>query len=498
MKLLFSFVFSLLFSLTLHAQFHYIVTSEPDSAEVLVNGETRCYTPCKIKYRWREAVDKKLVFTVKQDGYKVWSDTLKEKPHYFDRRDKVYLKKDFPIYDLDSGSSLINFDRLFVEFKDGTVVGKKVDLKGNIEELKWRGSIKLGDEIYEEKFYRFLTDMGYRSPLSENAKLFSNDTRRRPKLPRYTVGVEITDYNLSYIQSKEKDYYSGNVKGKINVEYKWQVLDKSNGKIALTYTNRGIYKFRQDYYQRVENNLDAYELALIDFLSSEEFNGLITNTNNSVSLSESNDSTALSSAKSNEIEKVEIEKFTKQSDMIQHANRSCVTIITDGGHGSGVVISKSGLVLSAYHVVEGVNQIDVKFSSGLILKATVVDYDSFNDIALLDITGEGFPALPLLPVDGDVALGEEVLTIGTPAELELGQSISKGILSGKRKIDDRVYLQADIAVSPGNSGGPLLNTKGEVIGIVQRKIIGDGIEGIGFAVPMAKIREQLGLVELSN
>jgi S1-C subfamily serine protease len=71
--------------------------------------------------------------------------------------------------------------------------------------------------------------------------------------------------------------------------------------------------------------------------------------------------------------------------------------------------------------------------------------------------------------------------------------VSKGILSGKRKIEDRIYLQTDLAVNPGNSGGPLINEHGEVIGIVQSKLVGKGIEGLGFAVPMQVVMERLKL-----
>src|SRR5690606_14417458 len=111
-----------------------------------------------------------------------------------------------------------------------------------------------------------------------------------------------------------------------------------------------------------------------------------------------------------------------------------------------------------------------------------------NDIALLKVQGRGFRALPISE-DNEYQLGAEVITIGTPADVELGQSISKGILSGKRKKDDKIYWQVDMAVSPGNSGGPLMNTKGEIIGIIQSKIVLEGVEGIGFALPIGKVKE---------
>jgi S1-C subfamily serine protease len=88
-------------------------------------------------------------------------------------------------------------------------------------------------------------------------------------------------------------------------------------------------------------------------------------------------------------------------------------------------------------------------------------------------------------------MGDEVITIGTPADLLLGQSVARGIVSGKRRFDDLVYLQTDMAVSPGNSGGPVINSKGEIIGLVQGKIIGKGVEGICFAIPIERALQVL-------
>jgi hypothetical protein len=83
--------------------------------------------------------------------------------------------------------------------------------------------------------------------------------------------------------------------------------------------------------------------------------------------------------------------------------------------------------------------------------------------------------------------------IGTPGDVELGQSVSKGILSGKRKVSEIIYLQTYVAVSPGNSGGPLIDERGQIVGIIQRKLVGAGIEGVGFALPIETAMKQLGL-----
>lgn len=476
-----------------NAQFHYDIKTSPDSALVYVNGVLECATPCLVKYRWKDAVNEKMVFEVKSEGYKTWGDTIVKKPRYFDKMLNWDLELDFPIFELSDNEALISFDKLIAEFNDGTIIGKIIDAQNNIEAIKWSGSIKVGDEVFESKFYEVLTDMGYKSAYTESVKLFSEEQNRRPKLPRYTVGVEITDYYINLKEEKSKGYYSSNMKGRAKVEYTWSVLDKSNGKVVYKRVNNGIHRFSQSSYEEVEYNMLTFEMALIDFLAHEDFYNLVVNSENvDVSgITEANEE----NEKSNEIEKVSLDKNLTRSEMFQKASEACVTILTDGGHGSGVVISSEGQVLTAYHVVEGVNQIDVKFSSGLTLQAKLIDYDEFNDIAILDITGAGFKALPLSPKGQNVGLGEELFTIGTPADVDLGQSISKGILSGKRKIENRIYLQTDISVSPGNSGGPVLNMRGEVVGIVQKKLIGEGIEGIGLSLPIDEVRRIMGLVE---
>jgi S1-C subfamily serine protease len=125
------------------------------------------------------------------------------------------------------------------------------------------------------------------------------------------------------------------------------------------------------------------------------------------------------------------------------------------------------------------------FSDGLKQQAVIRSFDLENDVVLLEISGSGYRALPIGRSDS-LSLGDEVITIGTPADLSLGQSVARGILSGKRMFEDIVYLQTDMAVSPGNSGGPLLNSKGEIVGIIQRKVVMSGVEGIGFAIPIER------------
>jgi len=197
-------------------------------------------------------------------------------------------------------------------------------------------------------------------------------------------------------------------------------------------------------------------------------------------------------ANSISLKKISANHFEKLSEMIKHSQKACVTIVTEMGHGSGVIVSTDGYIMTAAHVVEGVHKLQIQLSEGLSFDAELVAFDKKSDIALLKMPGSGYRALPISE-DSDLPLGEDVITIGTPAGIELGQSISKGIISGKRMIEDMAYVQANISVSPGNSGGPLLNEKGEIIGIISWKIVSEGVEGIGFAIPMDVALKKLNL-----
>jgi serine protease Do len=154
------------------------------------------------------------------------------------------------------------------------------------------------------------------------------------------------------------------------------------------------------------------------------------------------------------------------------------------GVGSGFIISSDGLVLTNAHVVAGADDVIVTLSDRRELKAKVLGADKSTDVAVLKVEGANLPRLPV----GDssrIRVGEWVIAIGSPFNLE--NSVTAGIISAKSR-DTGDYLpliQSDVAVNPGNSGGPLINMRGEVIGInSQIATLSGGYNGISFAVPI--------------
>lgn len=185
-------------------------------------------------------------------------------------------------------------------------------------------------------------------------------------------------------------------------------------------------------------------------------------------------------------------KLTSNKEMLRTTKQTVVTIQGKEKFGSGVTISRNGYIVTNYHVIEGEKEIQVKLNSEMQFTATVVKSNRDYDLALLKIEGNNFLNMNFANSDS-IDIGETVFAIGTPVEIQLGQTITKGIISGKREINGVELLQTDATINHGNSGGPIVNEKGEIVGIATMKMIGEGIEGIGFCLPSNIVVEMLGL-----
>jgi serine protease Do len=170
------------------------------------------------------------------------------------------------------------------------------------------------------------------------------------------------------------------------------------------------------------------------------------------------------------------------------------TVIVRSGvaTGSGFNLNGEGLVLTAAHVV-GIGKLEVRGRDGSTLPAKLTRISRRHDVALLSL-GKAETSRPCLPLDpSPQATGTDVYAIGAPGGEQLGFSLSRGIVSGLRTIDNVPLVQTDASISPGNSGGPLVSQRGYVIAVVSRKIAGHAVEGLGFGVPIQAGLSALGL-----
>lgn len=163
--------------------------------------------------------------------------------------------------------------------------------------------------------------------------------------------------------------------------------------------------------------------------------------------------------------------------------------------GSGVIVQHDGTILTNHHVIDGAEQIQVELTNHRVFKAKVVGSDPPSDLAVLKIDAKDLDALSLGNSD-QVRVGDIALAIGNP--LGLGQTVTAGIISAKGRatgLSDgsfEDFLQTDAPINQGNSGGALINTRGELIGISSQILSTSGGNiGIGFAIPSNMARNVL-------
>jgi serine protease Do len=162
--------------------------------------------------------------------------------------------------------------------------------------------------------------------------------------------------------------------------------------------------------------------------------------------------------------------------------------------GSGVIIDPKGIILTNDHVISGASRITALTKSGLELDCEVVGADADNDLAVLRVRKPPASSLPTIKLgsSSDLMIGETIVAIGNP--LGLSHTVTAGVVSAlgrsvRGENNERVYtdfIQTDASVNPGNSGGPLVNVQGEMIGVTTALL--GGAQGIGFAIPVDRVR----------
>lgn len=161
--------------------------------------------------------------------------------------------------------------------------------------------------------------------------------------------------------------------------------------------------------------------------------------------------------------------------------------------GSGFVFKtddKYSYILTNYHVINGGSQVSVVFTNNKEENVNVVGYDEYSDVAVLAVEKSSIISIAQIGSSENLRIGDTTFAVGTPVDSSVySWSVTRGILSGKNRIvqvDNYVMsvLQTDTAINSGNSGGPLCNSNGEVIGITNMKLASSQIEGMGFAIPI--------------
>jgi len=165
--------------------------------------------------------------------------------------------------------------------------------------------------------------------------------------------------------------------------------------------------------------------------------------------------------------------------------------------GSGFLVASDGILVTNHHVVADACSVTVTLPSGATLAVEgVLALDEAADLAVLKVRGKDLPTLPLLPQGETASIGTQVYAIGSPKGL--ANTLSSGLVSGLPTRDGQPKLQTTAPISPGSSGGPILDGHGRVVGVAASGLVGDGAQNLNFAVPSGKVHEILAVAKTST
>lgn len=228
--------------------------------------------------------------------------------------------------------------------------------------------------------------------------------------------------------------------------------------------------------------IDGKQYILVDTLTEYIEDIVIHKGNNSIEINSGTDKVSKVVSKVSPSVVGIIGKLKENSAYYNEMNDNLV-------FGTGVIYRSNGYIVTNAHVVKDMDNIVVVLSNSKAYKARLKAIDDSLDLAVIKIDKGGLQPATFGNIS-EVAVGQDVIAIGTPLSFSLRNSATKGIVSGMNRSADGGYrfIQSDAAINSGNSGGPLVNMKGQVIGINSVKFIGYGVEGLNFSIPVDTVK----------
>lgn len=269
--------------------------------------------------------------------------------------------------------------------------------------------------------------------------------------------------------------------GEMYVEFEWSVLNTLTREVVFKTQSRGVFVQQKPIKSGIVITFEnAFADAVANLAADEQLRGLAVG------------EPGVRQAKAVD-NVISVRRGRPPGDFdLERVSDKIVTVRLGGGHGSGFFIGEEGYVITNAHVVGAAGRAQVVTTRGIEVTADVVTVDDVRDIALLktplSIRG------PLAIRRAKTKIAEAVFAVGTPLDESLSLTVTKGVLSARRKdaSSGLTYLQSDASISPGNSGGPLFDLRGEVIGVAVARYGGTG-EGLGLFIPIGDGLDRLGI-----
>jgi len=350
--------------------------------------------------------------------------------------------------------------------------------------LTWESSAKANVEVFEfERVFREeLAQAGFKVA-GDPTNLFEDDQ----KSSDLQVGVLITGLDATFCASQNYwDMVAKNdhvvVKGSVTMHLQWQIYSTSQGKILARIPTDATYGIKKP--------IDGGNVLVMQRVFAANVQALTTSPAFRATLA-----APAAAASSTLMAPLAIAGRKAVVAMpLNQAARDVVTIFAGNALGSGLMISTDGYILTNHHVAGEAGQVRVRWPDGTDTVGAVVRTDRRRDVALIKTTPPKGLA-PLAIRHTPVQLGETVYAIGTPREREFAGTLTRGVVSTvTREIEGLNYIQSDVAITHGNSGGPLLDEKGWVVGISQSAYEPDGVsQNINFFIPIDDALRALAL-----
>ncbi|HEX5400431.1 MAG TPA: serine protease, partial [Verrucomicrobiae bacterium] len=339
----------------------------------------------------------------------------------------------------------------------------------------------LGPEEFNHEASQTLRDCGFTVLDGETGLLAEDDSYK----VRYQLGATIQSMTLDAY-----DFLAGDF-SEATVVAEWRLKDTSSRQIVFTNTSYGFAK---------ENGFStgvltaAFGDALKKMVAASDLADLIA-TNGTFYVTATDAVRPVAAGVPIRIKVPHYVPSRSLPEDLDTVNRGIVTVEAGKTVGCGVIVSPDGYVLTAAHLLSGKTQVVVRFRAGLQLNAVVVRIDREQDLALLKLPGTSYPAVEL-NLTAPASVGSVVYVIGPPLNGNPEFTIGKGVISAYREGSDgqAQLIQTDATSNSGNSGGPMLDQSGRVIGIMSQSVVIPDCDGGSFGVPLDGVAKRLNIL----
>jgi len=394
--------------------------------------------------------------------------------------------QDKPVQQLDikasANSKPIQLSKVVVRLKRGEHVGA---VQGGLlcipqADLNWKGGrLKLDSDDLTDSFKEELEKYSFKTVGDTNA-LFEDPSSWKSEILIAGLVKELKS-NVCFPMAGFGNFSSS--RGESFVKVEWQIYSKLDRAVVHSVTTEGSFKSTESQEGGIDPIiLNAFTQAVRNLLADGKFREIVVRGGEPVK------ETAFKTANGIIITPGKSKPFNQRSDEWKDG---VVTVIAGSGHGSGFAIGEN-LILTNHHVVGESDKVVIKIGSGFEVGGEIIAYNSALDVATVRIAASlprHFKLERSLP-----KIGSEVYSLGSPLSENLSATLARGVVSNIRKEGQKTLIQSDVNALEGNSGGPLVNGNGEVVGITVSGVhINKAPQGISFFIPIKDALESMNM-----